>query len=62
MNILKASILLVILLKYVIASESDVNEDVIKVLEEDGFVSIKRDWNHWEYRKDLFDHVVMKEY
>ena len=34
MNILKSSILLAILLKCVIASESVVNEDVIEVLEE----------------------------
>ena len=36
------------------------NEDVIKALEEDGFVSIKSDWKKWEYRNDLFDYVVMK--
>ena len=60
MNILKYSISLAILLKCVIASESGVKEDVIKALEEDGFVSIKRDWRKWSDRNDLFDYVVMK--
>src|ERR1700722_7224709 len=60
MNILKASILLVILLKCVIASESSVKGDVIKALEEDGFESIKDDWGKWKDRNDLFDHVVTK--
>jgi hypothetical protein len=61
MNILKYSILLAILLKYVIASESGVANDVIDVLEEDGFVRIKRDfWRVWENRNDLFDEVVTK--
>ena len=60
MNILKYSISLAILLKCVIASESSVKEDVINALEENGFESIKRDWGKWEYRKDLFDYVVMK--
>ena len=60
MNILKYSILLAILLKCVIASESDVEEDVIEALEENGFVSIKSDWVKWQNRKDLFDYVVTK--
>ena len=60
MNILKASISLVILLKCVIASESGVKEDVIKAVEENGFESIKSDWRKWKDRNDLFDHVVMK--
>ena len=60
MNILKYSISLVILLKCVIASESGVKEDVIKAVEENGFERIKRDWEKWSDRKDLFDHVVMK--
>ena len=38
--------------------------DVIEALSESekakGFESIKRDWEKWEDRKDLFDHVVMK--
>ena len=42
MNIFQLSLLLAILLKCVIASESGVREDVIKALEEDGFESIKR--------------------
>ena len=42
------------------ASESNVKEDVIEALGEDGFEGIKNDWNKWENRKDLFDHVVMK--
>ena len=60
MNILKYSISLAILLKCVIASESGVKEDVIKALEENGFESIKRDWEKWRNRNDLFDYVVMK--
>ena len=60
MNILKYSISLVILLKCVIASESGVHGDVIKVLEEEGFESIKREWEKWKDRDDLFDYVVMK--
>src|ERR1700722_6428692 len=60
MNILKYSFLFVVLLKCVIASMSGVKEDVIKAVEEDGFVSIKRDWEKWQYRIDLFDHVVTK--
>src|ERR1700722_11820020 len=60
MNILKASILLVILLKCVIASESGVKGDVIKALEEDGFESINNDWRKWKDRNDLFDYVVTK--
>ena len=35
-------------------------EDVIEAVEEDGFVSIKRDWEKWKNRNDLFDHVVTK--
>jgi hypothetical protein len=42
------------------ASESNVKGDVIKVVEERGFVSIKRDWEYWRNRNDLFDYVVMK--
>jgi len=61
MNILQLSLLLAILLKCVIASESGVAQDVIKALEQPGFGSIKRDfWEKWQDRKDLFDHVVMK--
>src|ERR1700722_861466 len=41
-------------------SESNVAPDVIEAVEEDGFVSIKRNWKKWMHRKDLFDHVVMK--
>ena len=33
---------------------------VIKALEEEGFESIKRDWEKWKNRKDLFDYVVTK--
>ena len=61
MNILKYSISLVILLKCAIASESGVlKEDVIEALEEEGFESIKRDWEKVARRNDLFDHVVTK--
>jgi hypothetical protein len=61
MNILKHSILLVILLKCVIASENlAVKDDVIKAVDESGFESIKRDLKDWWNRKDLFDHVVTK--
>ena len=35
-------------------------QDVIEALEEDGFESIKRDWEKWWNRNDLFDEVVMK--
>ena len=35
--------------------------DVITVVEEEGFVSIKQDWRKWEDREDLFDHVVTKD-
>ena len=41
-------------------SESNVEEDVIEAVEEDGFVSIKRDWEKWRNRNDLFDYVVTK--
>ena len=45
-----------------IASESDVAQDVIDALNEEGFVSIRRDfWKHWCDRKDLFDSVVMRD-
>ena len=48
--------------KCVIASESEVAQDVIDALNEEGFVSIKRDfWKHWCDRKDLFDCVVMRD-
>ena len=48
--------------KCVIASESDVAQDVIDALGEEGFVSIRRDfWKHWCDRKDLFDCVVMRD-
>jgi hypothetical protein len=60
MNILKYSISLAILLKCVIASERDVNEDVVKALEQPGFEGIKNDWRKWKDRKDLFDYVVTK--
>lgn len=60
MNILKHLTLLAIFLKCVIASESSVKADVIEVIEEEGFESIKRDWRKWSDRKDLFDHVVTK--
>ena len=60
MNILQLSLLLAILLKCVVASESGVAQDVIKALEEPGFESIEDDWIKWRHRKDLFDHVVMK--
>jgi hypothetical protein len=42
------------------ASESDVAQDVIDALKEDGFGSIKNDWGKWSARNDLFDHVVTK--
>ena len=42
------------------ASESNVAQDVIKAVEENGFESIKRDWVEWKFRNDLFDHVVTK--
>src|ERR1700722_13105538 len=60
MNILQLSLLLAILLKCVVASESGVAQDVIDALEEPGFESTKNDWRKWQHRKDLFDHVVMK--
>ena len=41
-------------------SENNVEEDVIEAVEEDGFVSIKRDWEKWKDRNDLFDYVVTK--
>ena len=45
-------------------SENNVARDVIEALSESekakGFESIKRDWEKWRDRKDLFDHVVMK--
>ena len=59
MDILKYSISLVVLLKCVIASES-VAPDVIEALGEPKFESIKRDWEKWSDRKDLFDYVVTK--
>src|ERR1700722_14841655 len=40
--------------------ERDVAPDIIKVLEEKGFESIKQNWGKWRYRKDLFDYVVTK--
>ena len=60
MNIFQLSLLLAILLKCVIASESGVAQDVIEALEQPGFGRIKDDWKKWRDRKDLFDHVVMK--
>ena len=36
------------------------HEDVIKAVEEEGFVSIKKDWKKWRNRNDLFDYVVTK--
>jgi len=60
MNILQLSLLLAILLKCVVASESGVAQDVIKAVEEDGFGRIRDDWYKWQHRNDLFDHVVMK--
>jgi hypothetical protein len=60
MNIFQLSLLLTILLKCVTASESGVKKDVVKALNEDGFVSIKRDWEKWSARNDLFDHVATK--
>ena len=61
MNILKYSILLVILLKYVIASEKIMTKKyVIEALEEKGFVSIQRDWGKWKYCNDLFDHLITR--
>src|ERR1700722_9588423 len=60
MNIFQLSLLLAILLKCVIASESGVAQDVIKAVEKDGFKNIKSEWWRWEHRDDLFDHVVMK--
>src|ERR1700722_2410822 len=60
MNILRVSILLAILLKCVIASESGVAEDAIKAVEEEGFMNIKRNWwTLWLNRNDLFDYVVI---
>ena len=46
--------------KCVIAGESEVAQDIIDALGEEGFVSIKRDWTKWENRTDLFDHVIRK--
>ena len=55
------SILLVILLKYVIASEKIMTKKyVIEALEEKGFVSIQRDWGKWKYCNDLFDHLITR--
>ena len=56
MNILQLSLLLAILLKCVIASESGVAQDVIDALEEEGFESIKRDWGKW---KDARIYLIM---
>ena len=61
MSILKVSILLAIILKCVIASESVVAPDVIKVLEGEGFKSIKKNWRKWIGRKDLFDYMATKD-
>ena len=61
MNILKYSISLFIILECVIASESNVKGDVIEAVGEDGFVSIKGDWETWKKRNDLFDYVVMED-
>src|ERR1700722_14606978 len=60
MNIFQLSLLLAILLKCVVASESGVAQDVIDALEQPGFESIKDDWGKWIGRKDLFDHVVTR--
>jgi hypothetical protein len=60
MNIFQLSLLLAILLKCVIASESGVAPDVIEALDEPGFGSIKSDLAKWKDRNDLFDHVVTK--
>jgi len=64
MNIFQLFILLAILLKCVIASESGVAPDVIQALseneKENGFVSIKEGWEGWRDRTDLFDCVVTK--
>src|ERR1700722_601881 len=61
MNLLNVAVLFAILLKCVIASESNVvKEDVIEALDENGFGSIKQDWGTWSNRNDLFDQVVMK--
>ena len=49
------------ILECVTACENDMAQDVIEVLEEEGFVSIKRVWRKWEDREDLFDHVVTKD-
>ena len=48
------------ILNCVTAGEDNVAQDVVEVVEEDGFESIKRDWDYWKYRRDLFDYVVMK--
>src|ERR1700722_3730237 len=42
------------------ANKNDVTQDVITALNEKGFKSIKRDWEKWRDRVDLFDHVVTK--
>ena len=34
--------------------------DVIEALEEEGFGNIKRKWQKWEKRKDLFDEIVTR--
>ena len=60
MNLLQLSLLLAILLKCAFASESVVKGDVLEVIEEPGFESIRRDWEKWKYRTDLFDYMIMK--
>jgi len=61
MNIFQLFILLAILLKCVVASESGVAQDVIEALEQPGFVSIRQDWiKKWRLRDDLYDEVVIK--
>ena len=60
MNIVHVLILFVILLKCVIASADDVASDVIKVVDRKKFEEIRRSWEHWRDRKDLFNYVVTK--
>ena len=60
MNIVHVLILFAILLKCVIASADDVASDVIKVVDRKKFEEIRRGWEHWRGRKDLFNYVITK--
>lgn len=62
MNILKYSLSFAILLKCVVASESDIPQDVRDVVDREDFERIKRNWIVWWPRKDLFDYVITKRF